>query len=167
MSNIKQNLHKVINENDDKHLDKFDSILHKVKSTKSCADEGNTEELQELKNKMSKKLEKLDQYAKRIEELEIKFAKIEQPGDQATNSNKLTDLEKTIQEINSKLSLQEEKFVQFEEHLEDMKNVSSVVENYLSKKNKHKIRCSRGGRCMLYNLITTDKSYNLTKVNTD
>ncbi|XP_065361168.1 structural maintenance of chromosomes protein 2-like [Calliphora vicina] len=163
---VKQNLQKLINENDDTHLDKMDSILQKVKWLKDCGEENDTAQLQDIKTQINQKLQAVDQYIQRLEILEGRFEKLVDPSENDTsiieynNNNKLPDLDNIINEINRKLSSQEVQLQQFEEHLSEMQNISSAVETHLKRK-KQKSKCLK---CALYRLIEMDKSLNITKI---
>ncbi|XP_037813691.1 uncharacterized protein LOC119604872 [Lucilia sericata] len=163
---IKQNFHKVINNNDDKHLDKMDSILQKVKASNGCHENEDTAQLQEIKKQILEKLQKFNQYVERLELMEKRFEQFDKADENDTSIMTYTntpDLDNIINQINTKLLSQEQTLLQFDEHLNEMKNISSTVESHLkARKEKSKGRCAKG-KCVLYKLIEMDKSLNITK----
>ncbi|XP_023300152.2 protein MLP2-like [Lucilia cuprina] len=163
---IKQNFHKVINNNDDKHLDKMDSILQNVKASKGCNNNDDTAQLHKIKAHILENLQKFNQYIERLEVLEKRFEQFEKTDENdtsiMTHANK-PDLDNIINQINAKLLSQEKTLLQYDEHLNEMKNISATVESHLkARKEKSKRRCTKD-KCVLYKLIEMDKSLNITK----
>ncbi|KAM7356298.1 uncharacterized protein ACRADG_002102 [Cochliomyia hominivorax] len=94
LNKIRKQLHKTINDNDDKHLEKMDEILQKIKVAKNCGYDSEPKELEDIKQQISKKLKKFDQYTDHVQKLETILSK--QMTTEESSNNKIKDLENVI-----------------------------------------------------------------------
>lgn len=128
LNQMKQNLIHLININNDKHLNKIDTILSKEKAFGGCDASNNTLQLEEIKMELSNQKLKLNELIKRLDVLEINFQNRLRP-----QQKEVETIDSIVNQINLKLDMQTSILEKFDKQITDLPNTSSKEVNIISK----------------------------------
>ncbi|TMW46874.1 hypothetical protein DOY81_008038 [Sarcophaga bullata] len=145
---MKQNLIRLMNNNNDKHLDKIETILFKMQTFRVCSDEKNNAQLwEEIKTRLSNTETKITEFFKRLETLETTSQDISKPQQEYKES-----IDSIVNQIHTKLEKQENILQKLNQPLSDLPKTSA----YILPRHCH-------GNCIIKRLLEADKKLSVEK----
>lgn len=149
---MKQNLIRLMNNNNNKHLDKIERILFQMQTFTDCGDaKNNTQPWKEIKTRLSNTETKITEFFKRLEILETNLQNISKP--QQENKEAIDSI---VNQIQIKLNMQENILQKLNQTFSDLPNTAAREANILSRP------CH--GNCIIQRILEADRKINLEKL---